>query len=355
MAGNSYKAQPPVPVGSNLFELIEFVLMPGSQLTMRDIGINENDEMPVRPPSLEELLRAVESDPMIFGVNVAKVREVIRIPKIVSCPGTRPEVLGVFNLRGVPIPAIHLARALGFATVPVLPSSQVLVTEFGGRLNGFVVGSTRRIRRVSWERILPPPSQAFNSVTGVMPIENDSFLFITDFERILMEVDGISPDDPLGSVHFEGGNGKSQVAASAAPGSGPSGGGKRVAVVDDSPSARRAVCGILRGVGFEVMEFSNGELALEALLELERLGAPHLPQVLVSDVEMPRMDGYSLVKRLRANASLGKIPMILHSSLTGDVNHARAREAGADAYVAKFDEAGLLASINSLLGTKAAA
>ncbi|WP_186644531.1 chemotaxis protein [Fluviispira vulneris] len=324
--------RPMFQVGSNIFELIEF--------TATKTGV----------PGASD-----RKTPILYGVNVAKVREVIRLPTIVPCLTNAPEVLGVFNLRGLPIPAIHLAKALGYDEEPVTPTSQVIVTEFSSRRAGFVVAGTRRIRRVSWDKVLPPSSDAFNTITGMMLIENQDFIFILDFERILLDIEGRSTGQ--GSSGYSANEGMIQPAgggAQAPPaqqGGAPAGKGTKplILVVDDSPTARRAICDMLRGMQLDIIEYTNGESAWKDLLNAEEGSDLSKVQLIVSDVEMPKLDGYSLVKRIRGNEKLKKMPIILHSSLTGDVNRDRAKQAGADAYVGKLNRKEIVEALKAAL------
>lgn len=304
-----------VPLGSNLFELIEFTLtrkQPPNPLLESD-----NDSS----ASLVE--------PTLFGVNVAKVREVIRLPALEPSFGKRPEVLGVFQLRGRPIPAIHLACALGFSKEPVSQSAQVLVTEFSGRLTGFVVAGARRIRRVSWDEVIPSQKDIFGGITGMMLDEKKRFVFIIDFEKILADIEGgQSPMLPQPTLH-------AMAIASPFPTTGTTGSELPVVlVVDDSSTARKALIEILRHFSCEILECSDGEQAWQ---ECIRLREQKKSFMVISDVEMPRLDGYSFVRRIRTDSSFPEIPFLLHSSLGGDSNKERALAAGADAFIGKFN------------------
>lgn len=320
--------RPLIEVGSNLFELIEFAV--------------------TKPKPGEEGQIKLNAHPSTFGVNVAKVREVIRLPQIIPCITNCPEVLGVFNLRGIPVPVIHLAKALGYGDEPLGPSSQIIVTEFARRVAGFVVAETRRIRRVSWDKVLPPSSQAFNSITGMMLIENNDFLFIIDFERILMEIEGrVAPQSQGGDNYVaerrQEASPSRQESVESRPA--PASGGPLVMVVDDSATARKAICDMLRGLDLNVVEYANGELAWNALKD--KVDGPI--QLVISDVEMPQLDGYSLVKRVREDSELKAMPIILHSSLSGTVSNERAMSAGANAYVTKFNRRGIVDALRSVL------
>lgn len=324
--------RPMFQVGSNIFELIEFTATKTSAVTSSD-----------------------RKTPILYGVNVAKVREVIRLPTIVPCLTNAPEVLGVFNLRGAPIPAIHLAKALGYDDEVVTPTSQVIVTEFSSRKAGFVVAGTRRIRRVSWDKVLPPSSDAFNTITGMMLIENQDFIFILDFERILLDIESRSGGQGTSSFAIDNPANSNQNTgmASTAPGNNnkSQNNSKRplILVVDDSPTARRAICELLRGMQLDIIEYTNAEAAWQDLSNSEPGSDLSKVQLIVSDVEMPKLDGYSFVKRIRGSEKLKKMPIILHSSLTGDVNKERAKQAGADAYVGKLNRKEIVEALKAAL------
>jgi two-component system, chemotaxis family, chemotaxis protein CheV len=342
-------AKPQMEVGSNLFEVIEFTV---SSKSLPSPILNAN-------PSAES------QRPNVFAVNVAKVREVIRLPEITPCLTHTPELLGVFNLRGIPIPAIHLSAALGISNEPIDSGAQVIVTEFSRRVAGFVVNSARRIRRVSWDRVLPPSSDALAAITGMMLVENNEFVFILDFERILLAIeskrkpDESSQNQNQRELHLFGSNVTIHGAVSNASGQMPSdrlsqsngpksegASSARFIVVDDSPTARRSLIEFLRSFETEIVEFTNGEAAWVFLQDQVGL----LDNTLViSDVEMPRLDGYSLVTRLRKHAELKSTKIILHSSLTGEANRDRALKAGADAYVGKFNRKEIIEAIGKAL------
>lgn len=313
--------RPVFEVGSNIFELVEFVLAPG--------------EFPEEKAGVQNS----------YGVNVAKVREVIRMPSIVPCLTTCPAVLGVFNLRGHPIPVIHLAKALGMSNVDIPESAQVIVTEFSRRLAGFVVAGTKRIRRVSWDKVLPPSSETFGHMTGMMLIENSKFIFILDFEKILLEIEGSAS----GGGHAVSSGAFGVLDAHGAAATPHAHDAPLVMVVDDSPTARRSLTSLLESMGMTCVSFTNGEDAWRALKESKGFKADGGIKAIISDVEMPKLDGYSLAKRLRQDPDLKGLAFLLHSSLTGQVNKDRALEAGADAYVTKFNKKEILDALRRFL------
>ncbi len=305
-----------IEAGSNFFELIEFTV---TRPRVQEQAVAEH--LPITP--------------MRYGVNVAKVREVIRLPEIVACLTTCPEVLGVFNLRGVPIPAIHLAKALGYENESFDASSQMIVTEFMGRVTGFVVAATHRIRRVSWDKILPPSSDAFKGITGMMVLQEGEFLFMIDFEDVLANIDKKS--GPALSKAAAAAEATTIAATSRGSILYDSPKGATVMVVDDSPVARKAVSEIARELQLRVVEVADGEAAWTALHDPAIMRAGNEIAIIICDIEMPRLDGFSLVKRIREDASICQIPVIMHSSLSGEANQKLAREVGANGFVSKFN------------------
>ncbi|MBM3381556.1 MAG: chemotaxis protein CheV [Betaproteobacteria bacterium] len=300
-----------VPAGNNLFEMIEFSLTK-------------------QPPCNPLLDCRTEDEPLVetayFGVNVAKVREVIRLPALSPVLGKRPDFLGVFQLRGKAIPAIHLASAIGFSSEPVSASSQVLVTEISGRLTGFVVAGANRIRRVSWDDVLPPQTDVFSGITGMLLDAQNRFVFIIDFEKILADIDSTrGHESALASESFKLNNAAQRQPLGARP---------VVMIVDDSATARRALREMLVSYACEIVECTNGEQAWLEGVELSRKSRPFL---VISDIEMPRLDGYSLVKKMRADSRFANTPLLLHSSLSGEANRQRALSVGADAFIVKFN------------------
>jgi two-component system, chemotaxis family, chemotaxis protein CheV len=304
--------KPVLEVGSNLFELIEFTL-------------------------------TSESKPMLFAVNVAKVREVIRLPPYSSAMSQSDGILGIFNLRGSPVPLIHLTKVVGllpsnFQASPETIQGQVIVTEFTGKVAGFLVDSARRIRRVGWDKVLPPATESFKWATGMMFVEPNDFIFILDFEKILSKIEnqGDTQDDAQGKPALSFTQNERNETTQF--------GSKTILVVDDSSTARRAVCEMLRPHGYRIVEFSNGASALEFMQKQNSLAET----LMISDVEMPQLDGYSLVMRIHEIERFKNFPIILHSSLSGEVNVERAKKSGSACYVSKFNKREIIEAVSKI-------
>ncbi len=288
----------------------------------------------------------------IYGVNVAKVREVVRMPKINTLASRVKGVAGVFELRGIPIPAVSLNMALGDENTEVEAGQQIIVTEFSQKRAGFIVDSTHRIRRVAWDRVLPPSADAGSCINGMTLIEDNEFLFILDLEKILMNLEF--------GEEFTARQTKSMIAADAWTHAGQPMPGKPAApkapsgpvilLVDDSQFIRNGVKQAMARAGYRVLEAGDGQEAL-AVLEKGLAGQGPTIELVVTDVEMPRMDGLSLTKRIREHAVLSAMPILLHTSLSGKANQAAGISVGANGYVIKNDFRSLFELMKEILGS----
>ncbi|WP_018878978.1 chemotaxis protein CheV [Thioalkalivibrio sp. ALE9] len=260
-----------------------------------------------------------------FGINVFKVREVIPSPPLRQIPGSMSVVRGVATLRGGTVPIIDLARAMGLRSAAGTGDSgeqKVVVTEFNRSVQGFWVSAVDRIVNVNWQDVKSPPRGTGRESFLVAVTEIDNKLVeIIDVERVLSIV------NPLPSEVSE------SIRADATPA-----GGRKVVIVDDSVVARKQIEGAIRGLGFEYEVFKDGQEALD-FLEQKAGEGPVRDQIelVISDIEMPRMDGYTLTARIRDNPALKDLKVLLHSSLSGEFNTDMVKRAGADAFLSKFN------------------
>lgn len=261
-----------------------------------------------------------------YGINVFKVKEVLQCPKLSSIPQSRSVVRGVSNIRGETIPIIDLSMAIGLPGIPAesLPTSFVIITEYNRKTQGFLVTGVDRIMNMNWEEILPPPKGTGRDVylTAVTKVD-DKLIEIIDVEKILSEF------SPLGEDVTEA---VLQKSAERVPGHLP------VLVVDDSVVARRQIERCLTAIGMEVVLKNDGKQALDYLKNLTADGSKandHLAMI-ISDVEMPEMDGYTLVTRIKEDPALSDMFIMLHTSLSGVFNQAMVKKVGADDFMAKF-------------------
>lgn len=265
----------------------------------------------------------------IYGVNVAKVREIIRKPNLTKLPGVPEFVEGIFDLRGVVIPVVNLAKWMGIvAPEEAEKNARVIIAEFNNILIGFVVHDAKRIRRISWKDIEPASFAAGegaldrSKITGVTRIEDDAVLLILDLENVVQELGLYKPDDG------------SEVSKHKDEFSGI------VLLLDDSATARKIVKDALRQMGFKVVEAVDGQEGLSKLEELYDMYnndiLNHL-KLIVSDVEMPRMDGFHFAAHVKEDKRFCKIPIVFNSSISDHFSEIRGKEAGGEAYLVKFD------------------
>jgi two-component system, chemotaxis family, chemotaxis protein CheV len=270
-----------------------------------------------------------------YGVNVAKVLEIIRMPVVTQLPEIpHPSVLGAFNLRSRIIPLVDLALWLGKQMSTPRKDTKVIVSEFNRITSAFMVSGVTRIHRLSWTQVEPPGRHlneySGSSVTGVVRFE-DRILLILDMEKILGDLNpGLAMkieqaalaeiEETKGPVHKEH---------------------YHALIADDSTSIRRMIGSMLEKAGFEVTQTVNGQEAWEALVALKQkateAGAAltDFVDILVSDIEMPIMDGHNLTKRVKDDPVLKALPVILFSSLITDRLRHKGESVGADEQISK--------------------
>lgn len=279
-----------------------------------------------------ELLLFTISGKQLFGINVFKVREVIRTPEISPVPKSDYRVVGVSDVRGQTMPMIDLACALDMA--PVSPENYAntltIVTEFNSSVQGFLVHGVDRIVHMRWEDILPPPDtlQNVNYLTGITRAQ-EQIVEIVDVEKVLVEVSGMTNDmsSDFMSAH------KNLKADD----------NFFVLGADDSVVARNQLSSILDKMGVRNKIVNNGKIALEFLDKLAKdaeLGISEAVEdrvlMVISDIEMPEMDGYTLTTSIRKDERLKNLYVVLNSSLSGGFNDKLTEKVGADGFISKW-------------------
>ncbi|WP_316368187.1 chemotaxis protein CheV [Candidatus Thiodiazotropha sp. CDECU1] len=257
----------------------------------------------------------------VFGINVFKVKEVVQCPHLTELPGSNPVIRGVASLRGNNIPVMDLSNAIGGPRMEKATDYFIIITEYNRRQLAFLVGSVERIVNTHWEDILPPPKGLGRSsyMTAVTEID-DMLVEIIDVEKVLSEVLGI--DEDLTQPVEETGADLSKL---------------KILVVDDSMVARNQIKKVLNEIGIEAVLAKDGSEALNLLLKWSEEGNLNdWLAMVISDIEMPQMDGYSLVTAIRDNPKLSDLYVILHSSLSGVFNESMVKKVGADHFLAKF-------------------
>ncbi len=278
-----------------------------------------------------------------YGINVAKVLEIIRIPPITAMPNTHHSaVLGTFNLRGQVLPLVNLGVWLD-KKMPTSANNKVLVCEFSGIVTAFVVSGVNHIHRLTWSQVEPPDNylQAFSSdsITGVVRID-ERILFLLDMEQVIGSMTASnSHEEILKKVDTE-----EQFGV-----------GHKIFVVDDSQSVRRLISKILGKVGFEVELRNTGKEAWNALQAYrdrvvnEGIDLFDLVEVLVSDIEMPEMDGHTLLKNIKSDNVLQKLPVVLFSSHITEALRKKGENLGANDQVSKPDLPSLTKRIRAFI------
>lgn len=288
-------------VGSNEMELVDFRI-----LNQGEDGVYEG----------------------IYGINVSKVREIIRVPKLTELPGTPEYIEGIFDLRDVVIPVVNLARWMGITAPEGLEKNlRVIITEFNNVLIGFIVHEAKRIRRINWSDIEPATFASGtgeldgSKITGVTKIEGDNVLLILDLESVVQDLGLYEPDVdamPHEQETFSG----------------------LALVLDDSSTARKIVKEALIKMGFQVIEATDGQDGLEKLDELYETYGDDIQnklKLILSDVEMPRMDGFHFAANVKEDGRFGNVPIVFNSSISDHFSEDRGLEAGGEAYLVKFE------------------
>ena len=238
---------------------------------------------------------------MYYGVNVAKVREIIQKPTLRSLVNAPQSVAGMMTLREKVLPVVDLGQILG--QYPENPPNRIIVLEFNRVVIGVLVNSVSRIYRLSWEQIEAPQKISAGSyITGLVKME-DRIILILDFERIIAEMYQEGAVKALDGEALLSHDGK----------------GKKVLVADDSAFIRLQICSSLRGAGYVVEEATNGEEAWNYIDRTLTDGSFDLDAI-ITDVEMPKMDGLHLVTLVRGKESLARLPVYVFSSLASDDN-----------------------------------
>jgi two-component system chemotaxis response regulator CheV len=239
--------------------------------------------------------------PAYYGVNVAKVREILLKPKLRAMVNAPPSVAGMMTLRDKVLPVIDLGVVL--EQYPEKAANRVVVLEFNNFVVGVLVNSVTRIYRLSWQQIEAPQKAACGAyITGLVKME-DRIILILDFERIIAEM------YPEGAVKA-----LDEQALLAHNGT-----GRKILVADDSAFIRMQICSSLRGAGYTVEEAANGQEAWDYINNTLAEGRFDIDAV-ITDVEMPQMDGLHLVTLIRGKEALTRLPIYVFSSLASSDN-----------------------------------
>jgi len=316
-----------------------------NQEILLQTGTNE-----VEIAEFEIYLKNTENTKQQFGINVAKVREIIKIPKYVSIPNSKENVLGVFKLREKIIPLINLAGWLNEETQKIdLDKCYVIVTEFNQANFGFMIHGIKTIHRMSWNKVLPPTNVSNNvrndCITGVVNFD-DRIMMMIDFEKIVVD---INPEVSLSTLAD-----KKIIEDIQQIGKGK----QKILLAEDSSIIRDMLTEILEKGGFEIVHVNNGKVALEYLQAFKDEAKKDnkiindVIQLIITDIEMPQMDGHSLCKTIKESPDLKTLPVVLFSSLIYEEIRKKGELIGADAQISKPEIGNLLTIIRDILKKK---
>ena len=276
----------------------------------------------------------------IYGINVSKVREIIRLPKLTELPGTPEFIEGIFDLREVVIPVINLAKWMGVVEPEdAKKNARVIITEFNNVLIGFIVHEAKRIRRISWSDIEPATFMSSSSglesdkITGVTKIEGDNVLLILDLESVVQDLGLYEPETESEPEKIETFSGLAMV-------------------LDDSATARKIVKEALVKMGFRVVEAMDGEEGLKKLNDLYETYGESLAdnlKIIISDVEMPKMDGFHFAAKVKEDERFNDIPIVFNSSISDHFSEERGEEAGGEAYLVKFQASAFFDEVSRIV------
>lgn len=278
----------------------------------------------------------------LFGINVFKIREILVMPTITAIANAPDNVMGVANIRGEIITVINLPSVVGCTPkngVPIL-----LVTEFSRSTQGFAVEEVNEIARLDWNQVIAAEGKGGDLVTSIARLDGDTedsrLAQVLDVEKILRDVmpssaEDLTPEKLGSSIKLPEGT--------------------VILAADDSPLARSMMESGLKALGTPFIMVKTG---LEAWERIQSMSDAALAEgktikdkvaLVLTDLEMPEMDGFTLTRNIKSDERFKSIPVVIHSSLTGEANEDHVKSVGADAYVAKFVAEELAATIRKVL------
>lgn len=280
----------------------------------------------------------------LFGINVFKVREILVMPTITSMANASPHVMGVANIRGQIIPVINLSSVVGCK--PNNGLAILLVTEFARSTQAFAVEEVSEIVRLEWQQVLSAEGQGGGLVTSIARLDGDAentrLAQVLDVEQILRDVMPAENQD-TGAI--------SDTKVTLPPGT-------VVLAADDSALARSMIEQGLTSMGVPYIMTRTGKEAWEKLQAIsdqaiaEGKTAQDKVALILTDLEMPEMDGFTLTRNIKSDARFKSLPVVIHSSLTGAANEGHVKSVGADAYIAKFAAEELASTLMEVLSRR---
>lgn len=275
----------------------------------------------------------------VYGINVFKVREVMRVPEITHAPDVPDAVEGMVSLRGSMIPVINLAKFCDIQ--PETPPEILIITEYNKFTQAVLVHSVESILRLEWTQVKVPPPMMANRmgglITAVTELSDERIVMILDVEKVLADTGDFGNDPSL----YEGIE-KMDTEAT-------------VLFADDSAVARKQIETTFGKVGIKHLSAKNGKEAWQQLDEMAKRAKRNDKSIrdyitaVLTDVEMPEMDGYVLTKKIKNDPRFEGVPVVMHSSLSAEANKSIGRAVGADVYVPKFDPQELIGAFRPIV------
>lgn len=284
-----------------------------------------------------EILMFRLSGRQLFAINVFKVQEVLHLPKLTLIPQRNPVVCGVVNLRGQTLPVIDLSQAIGMRPLTPSDKSTIIVTEYNRSVQAFLVGGVDRILNLNWESILPPPGGAGRAhyLTAITKVD-DQIVEIIDVEKVLSEIVPMSSKISASKL-------QDALLEKAR--------GREVLLVDDSGVAMNQLRETMAQLDIRTHSAGDGLKALK-LLKLwadSNADVPNKLLMVITDAEMPEMDGYRLTTEIRNDPRLKDLYVVLHTSLSGSFNEAMVKKVGCDGFLSKFQPDKLVDTVRARL------
>ncbi|MBE0358613.1 MULTISPECIES: chemotaxis protein CheV [Pseudoalteromonas] len=264
----------------------------------------------------------------LFALNVFKIKEVVKLPHLSKIPHSHSKITGVANIRGESIPVIDLRQAISMSAVKYAEDCNLVITEYNRSVQGFLIGKVDQIVNMTWSDIMPPPSSVgknhyLTALTKIKRDDQEHLVEIIDVEKVLAEIVEYEVDISDGVLD------QGIVNEFA---------GRKILHADDSPTARKQVSDTLSQLGIEIIPASNGLEALNMLRDWADEGRDVEKELLmvITDAEMPSMDGYRLTHEIRNDGRLKNLYVVLNTSLSGSFNEAMVEKVGCNAFLSKF-------------------
>ena len=261
----------------------------------------------------------------LFAINVFKIQEVQTMPKLTVLPNSHPNVVGVTHARGKTIPVIDLSAAIGLGPLQDRSNCNIIISEYNMTIQAFMVKSVDRIVNMNWEEIMPPPKGTGRNhyLTAITKLDNE-IVEIIDVEKVLQE---IAPYNTRVDPSLLDADVISEAE------------GLEILAVDDSSVGLSQVEETIGQLGVRILSARDGATALRMLKKWadEGIDVPKKLAMVITDAEMPEMDGYRLTREIRDDPRLRDLFVILHTSLSGSFNKAMVQKVGCDDFLSKFE------------------